>query len=71
MHRLWETREWEQASTEEVTAALFDCPPFLDPRDMGPIKRLHPQAIVLYQELFYRGDVPQACRNVRQRAIGR
>ncbi|WP_338442304.1 hypothetical protein VZG28_04865 [Synechococcus elongatus IITB4] len=28
-HQLWETKEWQSASDEEVIAALFDCPAHL------------------------------------------
>jgi hypothetical protein len=70
MHTLWQTHEWQQAQPEEVVAALFNAPPFVDPRDMGEIKRFHPRAIVQYQQMFYDGKIPNSVRKIRQRSIG-
>lgn len=69
MHELWTTHEWQQATQEQVVAALFDAPQFPDPRDMGQLKRFHPQAIVLYQQLFYQGGIPNAVRKIRKQSI--
>lgn len=70
MHRLWETHEWQQAEPEQVVAALFDAPAFIDPRDMGDIKKFHSRSIAQYQQMFYDGKTPESIKKVRQRSIG-
>lgn len=70
MHELWNTHDWQNATHEQVIAALFDSPRFLLPEDMGKIKRFHPKAIVDYQSIFYRGNIPNSVRKVRKRSIG-
>lgn len=53
IHELWTTHNWKTATEEEIIQALFNPPPFLDPRDMAEIKKYHPSAISKYKELFY------------------
>ena len=64
MHKLWTTHNWEQASTEEVIAALFDAPSCPDPRDIAPINRYHPQAKEIYLNLFFKGNIPSSVKRL-------
>jgi hypothetical protein len=43
----------EKASDEEIIRALFNPPPFLDPRYFGYLRRHRKSAIAKYQELYY------------------
>jgi hypothetical protein len=65
MHELWTTHNWQNATEEQIIAALFNAPPFICPEDMGAIKRFNPQAIRKYQVLFYQVKfrVTQATRS--------
>ena len=67
MHELWTTHDWENATEEQIIAALFNAPPFIDPHDMGAIKRLNPSAIRKYQVLFYQGEIPSYASNPLKR----
>ena len=66
MHQLWTTHAWEQASTEEVIATLFDTPSYLDPRDMNRIDRYHPQAKGFFLNLFYKGQIPPSIKKLHK-----
>lgn len=63
MHDLWVTHGWEKATEEEIIAALFNPPPFINPFDMAAIKRVNPQALRKYQNLFYSGGIPSYAVN--------
>ena len=66
MHQLWTTHAWEQASTEEVIAALFDAPSCQDPRDMAQIDRYHPKAKEIFLNLFYKGEIPPSIKKLHK-----
>ncbi len=65
-HQLWETKEWQSASDEEVIAALFDCPAHLDPFDVAAIKRHKPHCVRQYHHLYYGGEIPNFVRRVHK-----
>jgi hypothetical protein len=64
IHQLWETKQWERATEEEVISALFNPPAFLDPSDMGKIRRYHPDVKNKYLNLFYSGSIPEWCKKL-------
>ena len=66
MNQLWNTHDWEQATLEEVIAALFDTPSLIDPKDMAQIDRYHPQAKDIFLRLFYKGEIPPSIKKLHQ-----
>ena len=74
MHRLWilceelnSSQPLEKTSDEEIIAALFDAPQFLDPKFYGYLRRERMSAIAQYQTLFYEGKTPDCIKKIREK----
>lgn len=64
VHALWTTKDWANASEEEVIQALFNTPPHPDPRDFNHIYSYHPTAKLKYLNLYYQGNIPQSIKRL-------